>query len=342
MELKRYSTQELISLGKEIFNTYMSSSKTFYFMGDTVECTPMNPTPADMLYLKHKEIIEDNNNRIETYKEILNKCRDTKEFQLFQNDIKLLEEENKIYLNNNMENQKKRYKKTKDINYTQSIIRIPLDKKINSFYDDFYLEVLFYDDVCTLNGKYQEYRKLNNAEDRKQFIINNTEITRMSLCYIRNYKLLTLISILGEFKNQNVSPFGTLLLDKKFSDFSTLTLSDTNYINNNDLRQMFQSKIDMDKEPLKLLSSTDIRGNNYKIYRDENNYKLNYDNEKVYNYYIRYVCSSTGRVYYNQLVLNLLELSSYYKEDNYESYAKSWWNITHIGASIEGNNVIDC
>ena len=98
----------------------------------------------------------------------------------------------------------------------------------------------------------------------------------------------------------------------------------------------------MDKEPLKLLSSVDIRGNNYKIFKDTKNYTLNYDKEKIYSYYIRYVCSSTGRVYYNELVPNYLRLSSYFDKNDYSSYAKAWWNITHIGASVEGENVIDC
>ena len=344
MQLKRYTTKELIEIGKDIFYKYMSSSKTFYFMGETIECTSELPTPADFLHSKHEEMVEDNEIRIQMYSDLLKSEKNlkAKEIEAFKKDISFFKAENVLFSYNNMKTQKKRYKETGKIDYTQSSVRIPLDKKINSFYDDFYLEVLFYDDVCTLNGKYEQYKELKTTEERLKFIKENTEVTRMSLCYIRDLRLLALISILGEFKEDTVCALGVSTFNSKFSDFSNLKLSDLNDIQNNDLRQFLQSKIDMDKEPLELLSSVYIRGNNYKIFKDTKNYRLNYKNEKVYTHYIRYVCSSTGRINYNELVPDFLQISTYFNKNDYSSYAKAWWNITHIGASVEGERVIDC
>ena len=55
--------------------------------------------------------------------------------------------------------QKELYKKTGTTDFCRSFVRIPLDKKINSYYDDFSLDIVFYDDVCTPLGKYNEYKR---------------------------------------------------------------------------------------------------------------------------------------------------------------------------------------
>ena len=85
---------------------------------------------------------------------------------------------------------------------------------------------------------------------------------------------------------------------------------------------------------MQLLASVNIRGDIYKILKPQEN------NDKTI--YIRYVCRSTGRVYYNPLNLRNLEISEEYKEDNYESYAKAWWNLNTLGSKVDGKPVIRC
>ena len=98
-------------------------------------------------------------------------------------------------------------------------------------------------------------------------------------------------------------------------------------VSNNDLRQFLQTKIDLDKEDMTLLSDTNIGNDNYKIYETK---EVNDRGSKQL--FIRYVCPSTQRVYYNTINKTFLEFSKYFKADDYDTYALAWWNVCHVGA----------
>lgn len=241
--------------------------------------------------------------------------------------------------NSSMKYQKELYARTNNPNYCHSVVRIPLDKKINSFYDDLILEYTFFDDVSTPNGKISEYNQLTSKEARKEFIKKNTEIIQIALVYAPENQVRAAIAVKGNlnFKEEDkIEELGISMLPSKFSDFKNLRLIDTFEIGNNDLKQFIQSKIDLDKENMKELSSILIRGDIYGIYLSPE--KDSY--EEVL--YIRYTCRSTGRVYYNRLNLENLKLSPYFKRNDFDSYAKAWWNLNSLGGNPDGKPVIRC
>ena len=161
----------------------------------------------------------------------------------------------------------------------------------------------------------------------------------MSLIYAPENKTRAVIAVAGtlNFKEEaRIKDCGITLLPQKFSDFQKLTLADINVIDNNDLKQIFQEKIDLDKENMEKLSSQVIRGDLYEIFKSPETEDSDFD------YYIRYICRSTGRVYYNRLNLFNLDISKYFNEDDYDSYAKAWWNLNTLGEDPDGEPVIRC
>lgn len=329
MQLTRHSTKKLQEICTDIFYTYMSAVNN-----DSYE----HPTPAHLLHKDYEDKLKQYEDRIDIYtcklsQNIPNDVRDSLEKQL-----NYLTEGRKYITTSNMENQKDLYDRTKSTDYCRTTIRIPLDKKINSYYDDFVLEVVFYDDVCTLNGKFEEYYTLHTEKERRKFIEDNTEITHMGLLYVRDERLISIIALMGELNTTDprVIESGVVLLPQKFSDFNTLTLKDASSIENNDLKQFIQSKIDLDKEDMEELSSEVIRGDRYSIHRSRQ------DNGRI-DLYIRYTCRGTGRVYYNLLNLRNLELSSYFNVNDFNTYSRAWWDLNTLGGNPENENpVIRC
>ena len=334
MELKRYSHEELIPLCKEIFYDYMvSTNQVFWFDSEFKGLEEDCPTPIHQEHKRFLNLLQQNNERQKVYEEALHSgeldedCRNSLNTQL-----NYLIQEHNLIKNSCMKLQKETYHKTKSVDYCRTCVRIPLNKLINSFYDDLTLEVVYYDDVSTLKGKYDEYEQLTSKEDRLEFFKKNTEVTHMGLALIRGNRHVATIGLLGKLNSEDpriqLAPFE--LLDHKFSDFANLTLDDTTEIKNNDLRQFLQSKIDMDKENLEKLSSQEIRGDLYEIYKKPNTDEL----------FIRYICRSTSRVYYNPLIIENLKLSKEFKNNNYGSYARAWWNINTLGGKVDGKPVI--
>lgn len=326
MQLKRYTTQELIEKFTDIFYDYMSS-----------EVNDFGTTPVSTVHLKNEERLKEYRHRIGIYESELasNPQLDSTTVKSLKEQLNYLEEGYKHIKSANMQYQKDLYKSTQSTDYCRTQIRIPLDKLINSYYDDLILEVVFYDDVCTLNGKFDEYQKLKSKEERLNFLKENTEITHMGMLYARNEQVRMLIGVMGQlnFDDIRVKESGVLLLPNKFSDFGNLRLSDTSEIDNNDLKQYIQTKIDLDKENLEQLARVFIRGDYYSIHRSP---------DTPDELFIRYTCRSTGRVYYNRLNLRNLSLSEYYNENDYDSYCKAWWNLNTLGGNIEGKPVIRC
>ena len=85
------------------------------------------------------------------------------------------------------------------------------------------------------------------------------------------------------------------------------------------------------------LSSLLIRGDRYSIHQAPP------DEDGEIDLYIRYICRSTGRVYYNRLNINNLKLSSFFEENDYDTYSKAWWNLNTLGENPDDERpVIRC
>lgn len=317
MKLKRYTLKELQELLPNMFYEYMVSEgvdevKKFY--------TDKVKEYEEVIDLYEESLVRENldESTVISIKEQL---------QYLHQGIRLLKQ-------SNMANQKKLYEETGSVDFCRSIVQIPLNKKLNSFYDDLILEVVFYDDVCTPSGNIESYKKLESDEDRLEFIMRNTEITNIGLVYERNNRRVAILEVVGElnYDDERVRQANVDLLSKGYADFENMTLKDTLQVDNNDLRQWLQTKIDLDKENMEQLAREFIRGDYYSIHKSDNNKDL----------YIRYVCRSTGRVYYNLLIKDNLKISEYFEEGNYSSYAKAWWSLTHLGSKIDGKPVPAC
>lgn len=322
MQLKRYSTQELQKICTDILFDYLleENSKGMTHVGELRSNYVNNLHKYDL--------------RIEICQKALNRNDlEPRVAQSLRVQLNYLETGRNLLAQANMENQKKHYNETHKTDFCRTTVLIPLDKKINSYYDDLTLQVLFYDDVCTPRGQFEKFIKLKALEEKREFLKQNIEITNMGLAYIKDGTLKAIIALKGELntKDSRVKESGVTLFPQKFSDFENLRLVDTSEIHNNDLKQLIQSKINLDKEDMQKLSSILIRGDKYEIYKSN-------DDEL----FIRYVCRSTGRVYYNRLVLSNLELSSYFKENDYDSYSKAWWNLNTLGGNPDGEPVIRC
>ena len=329
MQLQRYSTKELQEICRDIFYDYLSSENNN---------SKEHKTPADLLHKEYEDKLDQYMQRIKIYQEKLNEGVDVDVRESLLKQLYYLKEGASHLQNSCMEYQKRLYKTSHSTDYARTTIRIPLDKKINSYYDDFILEVVFYDDVATLNGKYGTYKELNTKEEREQFLLDNTEITHMGLLFVNSNRLISIIGLMGELNTTDprVLESEVVLLPQKFSDFNKVTLKDTSSIQNNDLKQFIQSKIDLDKENMRELSSIVIRGDRYSIHESR-------INEGKPDLYIRYTCRGTGRVYFNMLNLNNLRLSSHFEENNFDSYSKAWWDLNTLGGDPNNEKpVIRC
>lgn len=317
MKLKRYTLKELQELLPNIFYEYMVSEgvdEVRKFYADKVK--------------EYEEVID-------LYKgSLVRENLDESTVISIEEQLQYLYQGIRLLKQSNMTNQKKLYEETGSVDFCRSIVQVPLNKKINSFYDDLTLEVAFYDDVCTPSGDIESYKKLESDEDRLEFIMRNTEITNIGLVYERNNRRVAVLEVIGElnYDDERVKQANVDLLSKGYADFENMTLKDTLQVENNDLRQWLQTKIDLDKENMEQLAREFIRGDYYSIHKSNNNKGL----------YIRYVCRSTGRVYYNLLIKDNLKISEYFEEDDYSSYAKAWWSLTHLGSKIDGKPVPAC
>ena len=350
MTLERLSLEELQKKSIEIFYDFMSSDKERFFDEHTyVDCTEEYPTPMHMLYKEMEDTIAENKARIELFEEAIEENKEDKAVvDTLKENLQPLLEEKEHFTKSCMAYQKKLYKKTGLTDYSRNLVRIPLDKKINSYYDDLVLEVAFYDDIAVPKGQYETYKTLETQEARKNFIIENTEITHLGLVVFNNQRNqdVATIQLMGELNKEDdrVKQSQLILLDSKFADFGNLTLADTMEVSqNNDLRQLLQSKIDLDKEDMELLADLDIRGSNYKLFKSsiEKN-EDTWNSSRIKDMFIRYVCPSTGRVYYNPINTEFLAYSEFYEEGNYPTYLEAWWNVCHVGANPREGMMARC
>ena len=335
MALKRYNIEELIEVCEDTFYEYMVNSKVYYQNFTEQPCA----SPAEALYLKYTSAIEENKARITDLYIFTTTCTDKTYKNLAQKQIELYMKEQEALSNLNANVQRALYATNRYSPCCRSGVIFPLNKCINSLYDNLWLEVIFYDDISTPAGLFKMFTT-SPTELKKEFYKQNVYITSIGLIITgtSNTKsdkgLIVLKGSPDDFQASFVE-----VLTSNFADFNNLRLADTNTIIHNDLKQVLQSKIDMDKEKLTFLSHKEIRGSEYWLYRNDERPLTDIYSD---NYYIRYVCASTGRVYYNQLNLRNLSVSEYFNKSDYSSYLDAWWSIAHLGASIEGEPVISC
>ena len=340
MTLKRYDLNELIALCENIFCEQMAGDSVLYDRGQVKRCSESNPTLAHLVHDEYKNVINEFQNQHVNLKNALRTTCDNILIKMIEEQIDCLTSEYNILVNLNSKKQKEVYNNSYDLRLSRSKVTFPLNKLINSFYDDLSLEVLFYDDVCTPGGLFHKYENLKSFEERKAFIKKHTEITHMALLFNspRTTVPVAITVIKGEMRSKNTYN-GIYILGKEFGDFKNLSLYDIDKVANNDLKQMLQSKIDLDKEGMDLLYSENIRGDEYWLYKRR---VFTGVGSNSTDYYVRYICSSTGRVYFNKLILQNLALSEYYSGRDFRTYLRAWWSLTHLGASVDGNAVISC
>lgn len=319
MALKRYSKNELESALTELTIEYLATDNKTYFL-ENVEKT--GSSVPRILLNERLEKIKEIEDRVKDYQEKRELVESAEDKKVFTDCIEIIEHEKDIELNSSMSAQKELYAKEQNIFNSRTYFEFPLNKKINALYDDFNVIVLMYDDLCTVKGnKVDEFEALTTIEEKKQFIRDNIEITHIAMGSATSVSAQ--IAVLGKIDETyaKADSSNQEILSHEFSDFNKVSLKDTMKIKNNDLKQLIQSKIDIDKENLKIAHEEMIRGDLYRILQQGDTI------------FIRYVCPSTGRVYFNELNPNNLSRSEYYKQGDVKTYAKSWWSINNLGLS---------
>ena len=176
-------------------------------------------------------------------------------------------------------------------------------------------------------------------EDKLKFTKEHVEFTHAALGPVESSSWGIVLYGAVDPKFQSGSSSDQMALPKEFADFENLTLAKTMEIRNNDLQQRLQTKIDIDKENLKVLDEKVVRGDLYKILEAPKSF-----GNGQFRYIIRYVCPSTGRVYFNALNERSLSESKFYnKNDVINSLIYAWWHVNNCGENpMDEEAVIRC
>ena len=176
-------------------------------------------------------------------------------------------------------------------------------------------------------------------EDKLKFTKEHVEFTHAALGPVESSSWGIVLYGAVDPKFQSGSSSDQMALPKEFADFENLTLAKTMEIRNNDLQQRLQTKIDIDKENLKVLDERVVRGDLYKILEAPKSF-----GNGQFRYIIRYVCPSTGRVYFNALNERSLSESKFYnKNDVINSLIYAWWHVNNCGENpMDEEAVIRC
>lgn len=181
-------------------------------------------------------------------------------------------------------------------------------------------------------------------DERIEYLKQNVEVTHVMLGGTESPSIG--IAVEGEYSKAFTS-FNSkqAILPEEFCDFNVPTLADSLKIQNNDLLQWVQSKIDIDKENLTVVDTKVIGQDEYRLLKTPGPIKVNNSREPI-NYMIRYVCPSTQRVYHNLINERTLETSEYYKKGDPTSFIYAWWHINNGGEDPcdveEGGSAIRC
>lgn len=240
----------------------------------------------------------------------------------YEEAINIVKSEELNQIKSNIQSQKELYKKEENIFNSRIAIDIPLNRKWNDLYDDMSITCLFYDGISAFNtdGKLEQYESIIDNKERMEFVKNNIEITHIAIQATTNDDVFC--ELLGDTvyipeTQQTVAYPGELL------DFNNLTLQDTMSISNQDVRQFIQSKMNLDKEPLKIIDEQDIRGSVYTL-------KKHIETNREY---VRFECPSTKRVYYAEIDRHNFENSKYYDKNDITTVLRAWWSLTHLNAN---------
>lgn len=199
------------------------------------------------------------------------------------------------------------------------------------------------DDRCAfLQEKFGEdyvdmFDKLSD-EEKIEFVKQHVEFTHCLLGPVESSSWGIVLFGKVDPKFSSGSSSDQMALPRKFADFKNLTLADTMELKNNDLLQRLQTKIDIDRENLKVVDEKVVRGDLYKVLEAPKGY-----GNGRFRYLIRYVCPSTGRPYFNELDEQSLSHSKYYKSNDVNSFIHAWWNINNVGEDpFDEEDVIRC
>ena len=190
--------------------------------------------------------------------------------------------------------------------------------------------------------KVDVFESIKDKQERIDFVSNNIEFTHCMLGGATNPNWG--IGVYGEL-DKTFTEFTEgkqQALPCEYCDFDKITLADTLKIKNQDLMQLMQAKIDIDRENLEIIDEREVRGDLYRIVKTPKPINRGRGSREI-NYLIRFVCPSTGRVYHVDLAEDMLDSSKYYKSGDTSTYIHAWWHITHGGADpLKGPDVIRC
>lgn len=316
LNIVRYTTQELIDFITDKFYEHVGTETRMYFMDKVAEQEHIRPRTR---FIQRQKRIEDIKYRICDYKARRENESNPADKQVYSDGIKILEDKLFFEENFDIEHQKMEYEESGDVFASRTFTEIPLNKCLNGLYDDFNAIILFYDNL-TNDEIITKLEDAPTLEEKKQIVKDNTEITHIVLALSDNTRAS--IALVGTLDNiySDITNDAASILPHKYSDFGAITLQDCENIKNNDLAQIVQERIDMDKENLIEEACLMIKGEEYKVLKSP------YTNKE----YIRYVCPSTQRVYYNVLNFDYLQESKYFEEDNAESYILAWYSISNL------------
>lgn len=173
-----------------------------------------------------------------------------------------------------------------------------------------------------------QFEAFKTVEEKVEFCKKRVILTHRLLGGTRTPAIA--IALSGEFAKA-FTQFNAkqAILPEEFSEFGNISFSDTMKIQNNDIQQWIQTKIDLDKENFELVDVKEICGDEYRLVRSPQ--KVNEGGRNRENLMIRYVCPSTQRVYHNQINVSNLRTSKYFEENDQSTILEAWWHITHCG-----------
>lgn len=176
------------------------------------------------------------------------------------------------------------------------------------------------------------FESLDSVKERTDYVIDNTEFDHCTIGGTLNPNWA--IGVYGDVEPsvialENAKGNSLQVLPCEYSDFPALTLADTLKVKSQDLMQILQSRIDLDKENLQIIDERSIGGDFYQLKRIDP--KMLEGSQKSNEYLIRFECPSTGRPYHIDIDENMLRFSNLYVKGDPKSYIEAWWHITHGG-----------
>lgn len=171
------------------------------------------------------------------------------------------------------------------------------------------------------------FESITDVEQRKDYVRKNIEFTHCMLGGADNPSYG--IGVFGKM-DPKFTQFDSnqQALTPEWCDFNKVTLADTMKIQKQDLMQIVQSKIDIDRENLEVVDERNIRGDVYRLVKAPGTIR---HNGTDCHYFIRYVCPSTGRVYHDIINERSLRISKFFDAKDPKTFLNAWWSINNAG-----------